>query len=353
MLSFQYYNLQTLVLREKTVKLRYVWCHEIGTSEHGGTKATTDSFLIVGRAGWKAVDTTLSGPSWKRIFQLARHVFGLLLIRKDGVFFVQLPVYGSGNIILVKLILWRFPTVSLLQDIERLRGSDRGSAESLTAKSAFIVTTGLLAEHLKTDVKNIPCARLEVWDYLMAREFKPPSWNWKGSILFAGNLNKKKVPWLYRTDSARPSLLLYGNAYIEPVRNIFNDRYKGPFTADNPVISEYVGWGLVWDGAKTGSDEGAAFDYEIINQPHKASLYLACGLPLIVWKESFIARFVQKHQCGVTVSSLNNIKDVLATLTEAECERLRKNAQNLGQKAREGLFLLQALEQLGFTSERT
>jgi hypothetical protein len=259
-------------LREKTVKLRYVWCHEIGTSEHGGTKATTDSFLIVGRAGWKAVDTTLSGPSWKRIFQLARHVFGLLLIRKDGVFFVQLPVYGSGNIILVKLILWRFPTVSLLQDIERLRGSDRGSAESLTAKSAFIVTTGLLAEHLKNRCKEYsmrPPGRCGIISWPASSN--PLHGIGKGSILFAGNLNKKKVPWLYRTDSARPSLLLYGNAYIEPVRNIFNDRYKGPFTADNPVISEYVGWGLVWDGAKTGSDEGAAFDYEIINQPHKAS----------------------------------------------------------------------------------
>ena len=35
-------------------------------------------------------------------------------------------------------------------------------------------------------------------------------------------------------------------------------------------------------------------DYLRINNPHKTSLYLACGIPIITWNKAAIAQYVRK-----------------------------------------------------------
>lgn len=45
----------------------------------------------------------------------------------------------------------------------------------------------------------------------------------------------------------------------------------------------------VWDGDSVDTCAGNTGAYLRYNNPHKTSLYLACGMPVIVWKEAAIA----------------------------------------------------------------
>ena len=112
----------------------------------------------------------------------------------------------------------------------------------------------------------------------------------RGRSCFAGSLWPAKVAWLYRAEAPRPALLLHGHGYDAAQNAGLGDSFGGPFDPDNPVFEPPVGWGLVWDGAKLDSGD-TGLDYERFNQPHKISLYLACGLPLIVWSEGYAARW--------------------------------------------------------------
>lgn len=50
--------------------------------------------------------------------------------------------------------------------------------------------------------------------------------------------------------------------------------------------------------------------------PHKGSLYLALGMPIIAWKESNIATLIEKEGLGIIVESLDEIDQKLKSLSE-------------------------------------
>ncbi len=326
---------------------RYLWVHDLGGGVNGGTKAKRDAATILEKAGWTIFDTSVSGSRTARARQLLGHVLKLLTLRRSSLFFVQFPLYtGKGNLFLAEIILRRYRTVVLLHDVERLRPDMRQiSRENLIEHAEAIISTGSLQNRLSRKAGKLHSTKLEAWDYLVEPEFQPCRWSARGKILLAGSLHPAKLTWLYRSDVRRPALLLYGNDY-KPGQTKFGDEYRGPFDASNFKANEDIGWGLVWDGSKVDSVD-TADDYERVNQPHKVSLYLACGLPLIVWNEAAIAAFVTENRCGVTVSSLGEIEQVLVGLSDDECGTLRENAVRLGQKAREGAYLRQALARLG------
>ena len=81
-----------------------------------------------------------------------------------------------------------------------------------------------------------------------------------------------------------------------------------------------------------------------MNNPHKASLYLASGFPIIVWSQSALADFVRKNQCGIIVDSLFEIADCLNSIDEEDYQELIKNSKIVGEKLRKGHFLKTALE---------
>ena len=83
-----------------------------------------------------------------------------------------------------------------------------------------------------------------------------------------------------------------------------------------------------------------------INNPHKASLYVASRLPLIVWSESAIARFVNENKIGITVSSLSELDEKIRNVTEEEYIEFTKNLDVIADKARAGGFFKSVLDQI-------
>ncbi len=327
---------------------KYIWAFSMGDDVHGGMKARLDSEVILrGSRQWQTFDTSLTGSAPARLCKMAGAFGWMLRQPRSGVFFVQYPIHGGrGQRLIAALMFRRFRVVVLLHDFDELRKTATLASNSLLRKAAFLVSSGLLHQRMRDELKGIPVRELEIWDYLVAPGFKPGEWNAAGPILFAGSLWPGKIGWLYRADAKRPALLVRGRGYEQALAPGLGDTLAGPFDSENPVFMPPAGWGLVWDGAKLDS-EGTEADYERINQPHKVSLYLACGLPLIVWSEGYAAGWLVRNGCGVTTPSLEAIPEILAKITPAQHAAMRQRAQECGEKVRAGYYLLNALAGLG------
>ena len=103
---------------------------------------------------------------------------------------------------------------------------------------------------------------------------------------------------------------------------------------------------MIWDGDSAETWSGVYGNYLRFNNSHKASLYLAAGFPVVVWKESALAHFILEKKCGLAVASLYDLKTELDTLTEEEYKEMLQSARQIGSQLREGRYLKAALAKL-------
>ena len=76
---------------------------------------------------------------------------------------------------------------------------------------------------------------------------------------------------------------------------------------------------------------------DIIN-PHKLSLYLSSGLPVIIWKEAAEADFVEKQGVGICVDSLKELSAKFEMLDENAYNKYAESVRELSEKLRTGQF---------------
>lgn len=166
-------------------------------------------------------------------------------------------------------------------------------------------------------------------------------------IAFAGNLSNVKSGFLYQLNSLWDStvlLKLYGNGYckIKSTRV----QYLGIVSPQKlPAILDAT-FGLVWDGSSTETCSGTYGQYLTLNNPHKVSLYLAAGIPVIIWEGSALAEFITKNGLGVSVSSLAEIPHVIACIDDIAYKSMRENAQYESRKVRTGYYFNTVLDDL-------
>ena len=131
--------------------------------------------------------------------------------------------------------------------------------------------------------------------------------------------------------------VLYGPNYTG--KKDGNITYKGSFPPDDlPFVLE-GGFGLVWDGISSETCAGVWGEYLKYNNPHKTSLYLASGLPLVIWEKAALADFVVKNGCGITVASLFDIPEAINKVTKDEYEAMLRNTKEVSEKLDSGYFL--------------
>ena len=185
---------------------------------------------------------------------------------------------------------------------------------------------------------------LEIFDYLIPN-FEVQTLPQKDQpIIVAGNLNPTKSGYLYNLPE-QPAYNLYGVGYDEN-RALKNTSYFGSFMPDDLPAALEGSFGLVWDGDSSETCQGSYGNYLRFNNSHKASLYLASGFPVVVWKESALAHFILEKSCGIAVASLHDLEAVLENLTEKEYADLSENARRIGKDLREGYYLRSALKKL-------
>ena len=185
---------------------------------------------------------------------------------------------------------------------------------------------------------------LEIFDYLIPNFAEKPNLQKDQPIIVAGNLNPAKSGYLYNLPE-QPAYNLYGVGYDES-RALKNTTYFGSFMPDDLPAALEGSFGLVWDGDSSETCQGSYGNYLRFNNSHKASLYLASGFPVVVWKESALAHFILEKSCGIAVASLHDLEAALENLTEKEYADLSENARRIGKDLREGYYLRSALKKL-------
>ena len=185
---------------------------------------------------------------------------------------------------------------------------------------------------------------LGIFDYLIPN-FQEKSGQTKDQpMIVAGNLAQEKAGYLYGLP-AEPAYNLYGVGFDES-RALENETYFGSFLPDELPAALEGGFGLVWDGDSAKTCSGVFGEYLRYNNSHKASLYLASGFPLVVWKQSALSHFVLEKGCGIAVESLHDLKETINNLSDADYQALVDNAKRVGQEIRDGHYLKTALKHL-------
>ena len=282
------------------------------------------------------------------------------VLNKNDIIVLQFPLLWKS---LKKQIRMRFlkkknfKAYLLIHDIESLRKNKirtfsdfkHSIIHSLQNKTVLDRVDGIIAhnnkmklELVKMGISAEKIVTLEIFDYLIP-DFNRNKTYVKDKIFLAGNFDIRKTKYA-RNLPEKPEFEIYGiNFEHDNLPN--NVHYKGAFSPDELPNHLQGGFGLVWDGDSSDTCSGMYGEYLKINNPHKASLYLASNFPIIVWSQSALADFVKRNDCGIIIDSLFEIAGALGNMDEERYRQLIENSRKIGEKIRRGHYLKKALEE--------
>ena len=186
---------------------------------------------------------------------------------------------------------------------------------------------------------------LDIFDYLYDGKTEKKE-GISGTLSVAGNLAPAKSGYIYQLGELAKDfhVNLYGNNF-DKNRHFDHVTYKGSFLPEELPLKIEGDFGLIWDGPSAKTCEGNTGNYLRYNNPHKTSLYLASGIPVIVWKESAMADFVLKNQVGYVIDNLEEINAIYRDLNEDEYREIKNNTLKIAEKLKSGYYFKKALNQ--------
>ena len=227
---------------------------------------------------------------------------------------------------------------------------DPGEVRALAAADKILAPNVNTVSMLKKNGISSDMIPVGIWDYRMnetqiakIREISHAHKKENAvKIAFAGNLNKSE----FLSAMEIPSdvrMELWGKLDPEREKTLAEGcHYHGILSSDEiPFAVGEMDYGLVWDGSGKDEIEGGLGEYLRYNNSHKCALYLASGIPVIVWSRSGMANFVREHACGITIDRLGDLDQAIHT---ADYEKLKEAALAVAPKLWEGYYLSQAID---------
>ena len=335
-------------------------------ARNAGNKARNDVEEIVKREGYQPLLLTVEDWYQMGTVKAQRHKAKALSkafaqLKFGDQLLIQFPMlhHSFFTTRLVRKIQRRGVQVYfIIHDLEALRYANLDTVPlkhkirvHLQESSLLKVADGVIAHNpiMKSVLveKGLPehkLVSLEIFDYLIPNYQEKDGLSKDQPIIVAGNLAQEKAGYLYQLP-ARPAYNLYGVGFDEK-RALANETYFGSFLPDELPAALEGGFGLVWDGDSAETCSGVFGEYLRYNNSHKASLYLASGFPLVVWKQSALSHFVLENGCGIAVESLHDLSQALEQLDDKDYQDLLVNAKRIGQKIRNGSYLTNALNKI-------
>lgn len=324
------------------------------------SKAIIDCRRVLLKLGYKDCTIQNSYATDKRyLLNLLKEVPRFLYkVRPNSLLAVQYPLL-SGNkwfsylIKVMKIRKVRF--FCIIHDLDALRfGKEQLQIQEeiqiLNSYAYLIVHNDAMKNWLLNQGVIMPMISLRVFDYLtedglgdMLTKLTKPL---QRKILYAGNLTKSA--FIYKLDTIENwTFDVFGPFYNEQSGNaIENLNWKGQFTPDE-IVSKLDGdFGLIWDGVDIHSLDDNFGSYLKFNNPHKFSLYLAAGLPVIAPKESAIAELIEEFGLGILISSLLELKSL--SVSDSSYRILQNNVLLFNKKLKGGDFLSNAIRQVEY-----
>lgn len=327
---------------------------------HAGTKATSDIKNILDDNGVNTLIIRTPEYSKNILKKFIRQLKYLKQwrqlyksIKDESILVLQHPFYlrqlGRYKTLSKLKNLKKVKIISIVHDVGQLRGlfNDKYNQaefnQMIKLADVLIVHNEIMKNwFIEQGISSDKLFVLEIFDYLTDKDLVT-SGTFEEVVSIAGNLSKEKSPYIYKLkgiENLNITLLginYKGDDYAD------NIKYRGAFPADEVPFQINDGFGLVWDGDSIESCTGNTGNYLRYNNPHKLSLYLSSGLPVIVWNESAEAKFVLDNKLGFTVSSLREIPDIIQSMSIDEYLSYRKNAINVGNKLQRGYYTKKAM----------
>lgn len=336
-----------------------------GSWEHAGAKAPADAQRIVDELGFERISLSRLPSMNSGIFRRAKSwllwqvkkvsVFCHIAVR--GILFIQYPhkcMQYLNGLIIALVVVKRVKVIILIHDLPghgNISNPDEYKipSECKWMRHAYLIVhnTAMLSVMVANGIKPDRLIDLEVFDYLAdGNKNEKPLPQYSKAIIFAGNLECPKAAYVSCFREIRGvSWEVYGapwNANLFAGPNVI---YRGSKpAADLPAFLQ-SGFGLVWDGPSGESCVGGYGAYLKLNNPHKMSLFLVCGIPIVIWAQAAQAKFVLNHKVGIVVSALREIPDKIRAISESEYREMSENALKLAGKLKSGAFLRAALSE--------
>ena len=241
------------------------------------------------------------------------------------------------------------PFYLLVHDVKTLRTNSpdnlksgnfsRNEIKLFNRYDGLIVHNDQMKAWLHDHGVTVPMISLGIFDYLNPQPINQMT-NFDKNINFAGNLYK---PVFLTKLSTETKFVVYG---INPLKYGPSVDYRGSKTPTEIPRFLTENFGLVWDGDSLNKCSGIDGNYMRYNNPHKTSLYLSSGIPVITWRKAAIANFITTNHVGIVVDSLKNIDDILAGVSKEQYTHMKQNAERLAERLRTGYYTKKALSQL-------
>jgi hypothetical protein len=331
---------------------------------NAGTKARDDVTNILKNAGFQTVvlfDRTHN--TFYRFVEIIKATRNIAQnINQNDLVVLQYPYRP----IIMELIIWRISKlrrkvkcrlILLIHDVVYLRKFGFGSENTEKMKrfeirlfnkaNAIIVHNAVMKSKLQSIGINIPMYELNLFDYIYYGINASNITSDKPILVFAGNLSPAKSGFLYTyKNNGTVRFNLYGTNH-ENINLDFN--YMGSYPPEELIPHIEGNYGLVWDGTSSNGCEGNYGRYIRYNSPHKLSLYIAAGIPVIVWNESAVSKFVTDHCLGVAISSLVELNSIPHP-GSIEYQKLLNGISRIQQKLCKGGMLLSVISRINETN---
>ncbi|MBR4883447.1 MAG: galactofuranosyltransferase [Bacteroidales bacterium] len=283
-------------------------------------------------------------------------------LKKGDVVVLQYPVKKYYNT-LCKLARFRgAKTISLIHDLGTFRRKKleaQQEIEKLSLSDHLITLNSSMRQWLIDNGCNVPVSVQGIWDFLSGhqitvkdsdspdKELPIAAIGCIRSVVYAGSLAEKKNPFLYQM--------------IENVTNykldLFGNPGKRELAGENVVCHGYVDYNslinaptgdfaLVWDGDSVDTCSGSFGEYLRYNTPHKVSLYVRMGLPIIIWKDAAMAKFITENKIGFCIDSINELNTIIPEITQDEYSQMKKNVKAISAKLAEGHFFRECVREI-------
>lgn len=338
--------------------MKYQFCIRFKNidANSAASKAVVDCNRIFSSLGYKDYTFTVGDNKQKLKYYclLFKELLTFFLsVKKNSIVGIQYPLLSINNVFKHFIKIARLKGVKffcIIHDVESLRtgGTNQEQisleAENLNYYDFIIAHNDIMIKWLNDKGVKPPKISLQLFDYLTYDFPVNNERSADGNVVFAGNLSKSTFIYSLSQLSARQFNVYGPNLKKEEATQNANLHWMGEYSPDE-IPEKLIGsFGLIWDGNHIDACDEILGNYLRYNNPHKGSLYLAAGLPIIAPHDSAIGVFIKQHNLGLLVTSLHDLQTL--QIDAAAYETMRNNVLAIRQKVITGGYFKDAVERV-------
>ncbi|AEM69392.1 hypothetical protein Murru_0336 [Allomuricauda ruestringensis DSM 13258] len=331
-------------------------------SKNAASKPKMDCENVLSKIGFKNIGFKQSNhPSSAlgAIISFFGITKGLIVLPFSSILCMQYPLSKFFNYKIGIAKLKGCKIILIVHDVKTLMGKNKDVKKEMkrfNKADVLVLHNEVMMKWFAENGYKGKMVSLYLFDYLLATGQNLPEMSDSvgRDVVFAGGLGMEKSAFLYKANELEGTdfiLRLYGNGYQKEkagTSSILD--YQGVFAPDEVLDKMKGNFGLVWNGNAIKECDGAFGKYIQYNNPHKTSLYLLAGLPVIVWDKAAVAKLIEEEQIGFSISSLDELSEKLNSIDEETYSKMISNVKTIREKITNGHFLKvavgNALEQL-------